>query len=66
MGASRIVRAVHRVRDAIGEMNYASRRMFELMFATAIGESDQAPDTYAEFLLRTSGVSIHEPPARRR
>jgi hypothetical protein len=60
------VRVVHWVGDVVGEMNYASRRMFELRFASAVGESDQAPDAYAEFLLRTSGVSIHEPPAHRR
>jgi hypothetical protein len=28
--------------------------------------SGAAPDTYAEFLLRTSGVLLHEPPARKR
>ena len=60
------VRVVHWVRDVVGEMNYASRRMFELRFASAVGESDQAPDTYAESLLRISGVSIHEPSAHRR
>jgi hypothetical protein len=25
---------------------------------------DAAPDTYAEFLFRTSGTLLHEPPAR--
>ena len=29
-------------------------------------ESDRAPDTYAEFLLRSRLTLIHEPPARRR
>jgi hypothetical protein len=27
---------------------------------------DRAPDTYAEFLFRTSGLLRHEPPARAR
>jgi hypothetical protein len=47
-------------------MNYASRRLIELRFSSALAEPDQAPDTYAEFLLRTSVTSIHEPPARAR
>jgi hypothetical protein len=25
-----------------------------------------APDTYAEFLMRTAGPLVHEPPARKR
>jgi hypothetical protein len=29
-------------------------------------ETDQAPATYAEFLMRTRSVVRHEPPARRR
>ena len=61
MNASRLVR---RVCDVVGEMNYASRRMIELMLFRAQGEPDRAPDTYAEFLLRAPGTSIHEPPAR--
>ncbi|MBV9208457.1 MAG: hypothetical protein JO037_24310 [Actinobacteria bacterium] len=66
MGTSGIVFLVRRVRDVVAEMNYASKRMIELRLFSAAGESDRAPDTYAEFLLRAPGTSIHEPPARRR
>jgi hypothetical protein len=31
-----------------------------------VDHPDAAPDTYQEFLARTSGVLLHEPPARRR
>lgn len=61
-----IVSLVRQVRDVVSEMNYASKRMIELMLSSSMGESDQAPETYAEFLLRTSVTSIHEPPACRR
>jgi hypothetical protein len=60
---SRAARLVRAVCDAVSEMNYASRRLFALRFSAAVGETDRAPDTYAEFLLRASAVSLHEPPA---
>jgi hypothetical protein len=37
-----------------------------MRLAYGMPESDRAPDTYAEFLFRSSLVSLHEPPARRR
>ena len=50
------------------EMNYASTRITALKLSEVREPSDRSPDTYAEFLLRTSllipGVSLHEPPAR--
>ena len=52
----------------LSEMNYASTRITALKLSEGLETSDRAPDTYAEFLLRTSllipGVSVHEPPAR--
>jgi hypothetical protein len=52
----------------LGEMNYASARVTALKLSGGFEPSDRAPDTYAEFLLRTSllipGGSLHEPPAR--
>jgi hypothetical protein len=49
-------------------MHEGQRRM--LVLRTAMDRyaenSGAAPDTYAEFLLRTSGVLLHEPPARKR
>ena len=55
-----------RVRNVVSEMNYASTRVTELMLCYGLAESDRAPDTYTEFLLRTAGTTRHEPPARRR
>jgi hypothetical protein len=47
-------------------MHFASKQAAEFMLRYGLAETDQAPDTYAEFLLRTRGVVRHEPPARRR
>jgi hypothetical protein len=47
-------------------MHYATKRASELMLSYGLAESDQPPDTYAEFLLRTRAAVRHEPPARRR
>ena len=59
-----------RVRAVLDEMNYASARITALKLSEGLETSDRAPDTYAEFLLRTSllvsGGSPHEPPARSR
>jgi hypothetical protein len=64
MDFSTIIRIARRVRAALSEMNYASTRATALLLSDGLEQSDRAPDTYAEFLLRTSVVSIHEPPAR--
>ena len=48
----------------LSEMNYASARLTALRLSDGLEQSDRAPDTYAEFLLRTSVTSLHEPPAR--
>ena len=45
-------------------MNYASMRVTALRLSEGLEQSDRAPDTYAEFLLRTSVTSLHGPPAR--
>ncbi len=62
--ASWIVRLARRIHDVVSEMNYASARATELRLSYGLAESDRAPDTYAEFLLRTPGTSLREPPAR--
>jgi hypothetical protein len=64
MNVSWIVCLARRVRDVIGEINYATTRANALMLTYGVGETDRAPDTYAEFLLRTSATTVHEPPAR--
>jgi hypothetical protein len=63
-----ILRIVWKVVSIISECNYAQRRMLALQQSPdryAVG-SIGAPDTYAEFLFRTSGMLMHEASARDR
>jgi hypothetical protein len=46
------------------EINWANKRMTALRLSYGVAESDRAPDTYAEFLLRSRISILHEPPAR--
>jgi hypothetical protein len=57
-----------RVAGVVSEMNYAQQRMLALRTATDryIDKPGAGPDTYDEFLARTSGMLIHEPSARKR
>ena len=57
---SAIGRLVRRAAAIIAECNDAQRRMIELWLSVDHG---RAPDTYAEFLLRTSGSRLKEPAA---
>jgi hypothetical protein len=61
-------RVAGKLADAVHEMNEAQRLMLVLRTGTEryAENRDAAPDTYAEFLARTSGVLLHEPPARKR
>ena len=61
-------RTAGKVADTVREMNEAQRRMLVLRTATDryIDNPGAAPDTYQEFLARTSGALLHEPPARKR
>jgi hypothetical protein len=54
------------VASTIREMNDAVKLSTEYRLSRAAGFGDEAPDTYAEFLLRTSASSVHEPSAARR
>jgi len=66
VGARRAARAVA---ATLAECNRAQRRMAELRLSPdrfLIAGSDKSPDTYAEFLFRTSGLLAHEPPADQR
>jgi hypothetical protein len=60
--------AAARLADVIRQMDEGQRRMVVLRTAMDryVATPDAAPDTYAEFLARTSGVLLHEPPARKR
>jgi len=61
-------RVAGKLADAVHEMNEAQQRM--LVLRTAMDRygvnAAAAPDTYQEFLARTSGALLHEPPARKR
>ncbi len=61
-------RVADKLADAVREMNEAQRLMLVLRTATDryIENPGAAPDTYEEFLHRTSGALLHEPSARRR
>jgi len=57
------------VAATLAECNRAQRRMAELQLSPdrfLINGTAKAPDTYAEFLFRTSGLLAHEPPANKR
>ena len=59
---------VRRICQIISECNEAQRRLTyrRLAYDLQLPEPNAAPDTYAEFLLRTSGPLRREPPAHRR
>jgi hypothetical protein len=64
--ASWQVRLARRLRYIAGEISYAQKRVFAVRLCYGVAESDRAPDTYTEFLLRSAAVVTHEPPARSR
>jgi hypothetical protein len=64
--ASWCVRLARRMVYAVRETHEATRLASRLMLRYGLAETDQPPDTYAEFLLRTRPTVRHEPPARRR
>ena len=61
-------RAAGKLAGVIREMNEAQRRMLVLRTAMDrhVANADTAPDTYDAFLVRTSGLLLREPPARKR
>ena len=63
--ASWIVKFARQANHVFSEINWANKRMTALMLSYGV-ESDLAPDTYAEFLLRSRITVFHEPAARRR
>jgi hypothetical protein len=68
MNAHQLRRLAGRIAAAIAEMNEAQRRI--VMLRASLDrytlQPDEPPDTYNEFLARTSGLLLHEPPASRR
>ena len=62
---SALARFGRRVADIAAECNYAQRRLLALRTnPDAYGaDRNKAPETYAEFLFRTSSALLHEPSA---
>ena len=58
--------SARRVYHVCSEINRAGQRRPQALLAYGLAESDRAPDTYAEFLLRSRATILHEPAARRR
>jgi hypothetical protein len=61
-------RVAGKLADAVREMHEAQRLTLVLRTATDqyVENPGAPPDTYDEFLARTSGVLLHEPRARKR
>jgi hypothetical protein len=68
MKTYRVRRIAERVTATVREMNEAQQRMTALRMAADryLINPDTPPDTYAEFLMRTSGPLLREPSAARR
>jgi hypothetical protein len=64
--ASWVSSLARRICHAASEMHRSTRVASSLMFSYGVAESNRAPDTYAEFLLRLPAAARHEPAARRR
>ena len=66
---ARIARRVgSRIAKVVAECDYAQRRSFAIMTNpdSYLTDRDHAPDTYAEFLFRTSGGLLEEPASAQR
>jgi hypothetical protein len=61
-------RVAGKLADTVREMNEAQQLLLVLRTAAdrRVENPGSAPDTYQEFLARTSGVLLHEPSARKR
>ena len=58
-----LARIGRRIASVVAETDYAQRRIFALMTSpdAYLTDRDRAPDSYAEFLFRTSSSLVHEP-----
>ena len=65
---SALSRLAWRIAAVLVECHQAARRSTELRMSADmyIEHPEKAPETYPEFLFRTSGSLRHEPPARKR
>ena len=60
-----LARFGRRVAQVMAECRYAQRRLIALTTSADVylADGDHIPDSYAEFLFRTSGALLHEPAA---
>ncbi len=67
-GPARLSSGLARIARLVAECDYAQRRSFAIMTNpdSYVIDRDQAPDTYAEFLFRTSGGLLEEPASAQR
>jgi hypothetical protein len=61
-------RVARHIMAVFAEIRYAQRKLDAIRTNSDsyLIEADSAPQTYGEFLSRTSGVLLHEPPEGRR
>ena len=63
-----LTRIARRIAAVLAEIGYAQRRLdaIRMNADSYLPDADKAPQTYAEFRFRTSGMLLHEPSADRR
>ncbi len=63
-----LTRIARRIAAVHAEIDYAQRRLDAIRTNSDpyLADAHRGPENYAEFLYRTSGVLLHEPPAARR
>jgi len=63
-----LIRIARRIAAVLAEIDYAQRRLDAIRTNADpyLTDAHRGPENYAEFLFRTSGVLLHEPPAARR
>ena len=68
MAQNVLIKAARRIACVLAECHMAGRRCLTLALAPdrQMINPGQAPETYAEFLFRTSAPLLHEPAARDR
>jgi hypothetical protein len=68
MAQNFLIRAARRIAAVLAECHEARRRCVMLTLAPdrRLVHPDRAPESYPEFLFRTSTPLLHEPPARDR
>jgi hypothetical protein len=66
--SSTLARITRRIVAVFAEIRYAQRRLDAIRTNpdSYLVDAEKAPESYGEFLFRTSGVLLHEPTADRR